>query len=74
MTEGTDRAHVRLAELVASLSLGVDLGFGQPMEHMLRQCLIALRLAERVALDEQASSGCVLHGATRRGRMPNVGP
>jgi HD-GYP domain-containing protein (c-di-GMP phosphodiesterase class II) len=51
--EGTDRAHVRLAELVAALSLGVDLGFGQPMEHMLRQCLIALRLAERVGLDEQ---------------------
>jgi HD-GYP domain-containing protein (c-di-GMP phosphodiesterase class II) len=46
-----DRARVRLAELVASLSLGVDLGFGQPMEHVLRQCLIALRLAERVGLD-----------------------
>jgi HD-GYP domain-containing protein (c-di-GMP phosphodiesterase class II) len=42
-----------LAELVAALSLGVDLGFGQPMEHVLRQCLIALRLAERVGLDEQ---------------------
>jgi HD-GYP domain-containing protein (c-di-GMP phosphodiesterase class II) len=42
-----------LAELVAALSLGVDLGFGQPMEHILRQCLIALRLAERVGLDEQ---------------------
>ena len=39
----------RLAELVAALSLGIDLGFGQPMEHVLRQCLIALRLAERVA-------------------------
>ena len=47
-----DRAHVRLAELVAALSLGVDLGFGQPMEHALRQCLIALRLAERMGLDE----------------------
>jgi DNA-binding CsgD family transcriptional regulator len=35
-----DRAHVRLAELVGALSLGVDLGFGQPMEHVLRQCLI----------------------------------
>ena len=45
--------RVRLAELVASLSLGVDLGFGQPMEHVLRQCLIALRLAERSGLDEQ---------------------
>jgi hypothetical protein len=53
VAEGTDRAHVRLAELIAALSLGVDLGFGQPMEHMLRQCLIALRLAERVGLDEQ---------------------
>jgi HD-GYP domain-containing protein (c-di-GMP phosphodiesterase class II) len=47
-----DRVHVRLAELVAALSLGIDLGFGQPMEHVLRQCLIALRLSERVGLDE----------------------
>src|SRR5436309_13728428 len=45
--------QVRLAELVAALSLGVDLGFGQPMEHVLRQCLIALRPAERGGLDEQ---------------------
>jgi hypothetical protein len=42
-----------LAELVAALSLGIDLGFGQPMEHVLRQCLIALRLADRIGLDEQ---------------------
>ena len=49
----TDRAHVRLAELLAALSLGIDLGFGQPMEHVLRQCLIALRIAERVGLDEE---------------------
>ena len=41
-----------MAELVAALSLGIDLGFGQPMEHVLRQCLIALRLAERVGLDD----------------------
>jgi HD-GYP domain-containing protein (c-di-GMP phosphodiesterase class II) len=45
--------ELRLAELVAALSLGVDLGFGQPMEHVLRQCLIALRLGERVGLDEE---------------------
>jgi hypothetical protein len=44
---------VRLAELVAALSLGVDLGFGQPMEHVLRQCLIALRLAGHAGLGEQ---------------------
>jgi HD-GYP domain-containing protein (c-di-GMP phosphodiesterase class II)/DNA-binding CsgD family transcriptional regulator len=54
-TDGAQRGeHVRLAELVAALSLGIDLGFGQPMEHILRQCLIALRLAERVGLDETA--------------------
>ena len=46
------RSHVRLAELVAALSLGVDLGFGQPMEHVLRQCLIALRIADRAGLSE----------------------
>jgi HD-GYP domain-containing protein (c-di-GMP phosphodiesterase class II) len=48
-----DPGQVRLAELVAALSLGIDLGFGQPMEHVLRQCLIALRLAERIGLDEE---------------------
>src|ERR1043166_9023122 len=53
MVEGGGiRAEIRLAELVAALSLGIDLGFGQPMEHVLRQCLIALRLAERIGLDE----------------------
>ena len=49
----TGRVQVRLAELVAALSLGIDLGFGQPMEHALRQCLIALRLAARIGLDEE---------------------
>jgi HD-GYP domain-containing protein (c-di-GMP phosphodiesterase class II) len=53
---GPERAQVRLAELVAALSLGVDLGFGQPMEHVLRQCLIALRLAERIGLDDEQRS------------------
>ncbi len=53
VADETDRAHVRLAELVAALSLGVDLGFGQPMEHVLRQCLIGLRLAEGIGLDER---------------------
>jgi HD-GYP domain-containing protein (c-di-GMP phosphodiesterase class II) len=51
--EAPATTQVRLAELVAALSLGIDLGFGQPMEHVLRQCLIALRLAEGIGLDEQ---------------------
>ena len=45
-------APVRLAELLAALSLGIDLGFSQPMEHVLRECRIALRLAELADLDE----------------------
>jgi len=49
-------ADVRLAELVAALSLGVDLGFGQPMEHVLRECMIALRLAERLGVDDAERS------------------
>ena len=39
-----------------ALSLGIDLGFGQPMEHVLRQCRIALRIAELVGLDEETRS------------------
>jgi HD-GYP domain-containing protein (c-di-GMP phosphodiesterase class II) len=41
---------MRLAELVTVLSLGTDLGLGQPLEHVMRQCLVALRLAERLEL------------------------
>src|SRR5918997_4523806 len=46
--------RVRLAELVAMISLGTDLGMGQSMEHVMRQSVIALRLAERLGLDEEA--------------------
>jgi len=53
MGVGPGYPRVRLAELVAALSLGVDLGFGQPMEHVLRQCLIALRLADHAGLEDQ---------------------
>src|SRR6516164_8635534 len=56
VTTGPGTGNVRLAELVAALSLGVDLGFGQPMEHVLRQCIIALRLAEAAGLDEAERS------------------
>ena len=41
-----------MSELVALLSLGTDLGLGQPMEHMINACLIALRLAERLGMDD----------------------
>jgi HD-GYP domain-containing protein (c-di-GMP phosphodiesterase class II) len=44
--------RVRLAELIAAWSLATDLGLGLPQEHVLRQCRIALGLAERLGLDE----------------------
>jgi hypothetical protein len=44
----TARTGIRLAELLGVLSLATDLGMAQPMEHVLRQCLISLRLAERM--------------------------
>ena len=50
---GSAAAPLRLAEVVALLSLGTDLGLGQPMEHMIRACLIALRMAERLELAEE---------------------
>jgi hypothetical protein len=54
--------HVPLAEVVAALSLGTDLGMGLPMEHVLRQCLISMRLADRAGLDA-ADHGVVYYTA-----------
>src|SRR3954449_9718012 len=73
----TDRTHVRLAELVAALSLGIDLGFGQPMEHVLRQCLIALRLPAGpwVGRGGGGGGGSRRHwGWTRSGARPSTTP
>jgi HD-GYP domain-containing protein (c-di-GMP phosphodiesterase class II) len=44
--------RLRLAELLAALSLATDLGMGQPLEHGLRTAIIAVRLAGRLGLDE----------------------
>ncbi len=41
---------LRLAELMAALSLATDLGMGQPLEQALRTCLIARALGERLGL------------------------
>lgn len=51
MTGGTE-TDIRLAELLAALSLGIDLAFGQPMEHVLRQCRIAMGLCQLAGVDE----------------------
>ena len=41
----------RLVELVAAFSLAADLGLGQPMEHGMRACIIATRLATGLGLE-----------------------
>lgn len=43
---------LRLAELLASLSLATDLGTGQPLGHGLRTCLISVRIARQLACDD----------------------
>jgi len=45
---------VRLAELMAALSIATDLGLGQPMEFALSSCIIAVRLAEKCGYSEEA--------------------
>jgi HD-GYP domain-containing protein (c-di-GMP phosphodiesterase class II) len=47
---GDQPSGVRLAEMVAALSLATDLGLGQPQEHVLRQTVIARRLAAAAGL------------------------
>ena len=40
-----------LAELVATLSIAADLGMGRPVERVLRQTVIAMRLADAAGVD-----------------------
>ena len=48
--------RIRLAELMAALSLATDLGLGQPLEHELGVCLSALELAHRLGCTAEESS------------------
>ena len=48
--------RLRLAELMAALSLATDLGMGQPMEQALRTCLIAVSLGDRLGLSRDELS------------------
>jgi HD-GYP domain-containing protein (c-di-GMP phosphodiesterase class II) len=48
--------RVRLSELVATLSLLSDLGMGRPMERVLRQTVIAMRLADAAEVPVEVAS------------------
>lgn len=45
-------SDLRLAEVVAALSLATDLGMGQPLEYALCVCVLAVRLGEALGLSE----------------------
>jgi len=55
VSEGSQGAEpgVRLAEIIAPLSLATDLDVGQPLEHALRACLRAVRLGRACGLSEE---------------------
>jgi len=44
---------IRLSDLLVSLSMVTDLGFGQPPEHMARSARIGMRLGARLGLDDK---------------------
>ncbi len=56
MDTGDRDSGVRLAELVAAFSLAIDLGLGQPMEHVFRSWLIGSRLSEHLGVDPRERS------------------
>src|ERR1700730_12729211 len=45
-------SEIRLAELMAALSLATDLGMGQPLEYALSVCVLSVRLGEALGLCE----------------------
>ncbi len=46
----TQAGPIRVAELMAALSLATDLAMGQPMEYALTACVVAMRLGETLGL------------------------
>jgi HD-GYP domain-containing protein (c-di-GMP phosphodiesterase class II) len=52
MVASDSSVRVSLAELVATLSLVADLGMGRPVERVLRQTVIAMRLGAVAGLDQ----------------------
>jgi HD-GYP domain-containing protein (c-di-GMP phosphodiesterase class II) len=45
--------QIRLAELLAAVSLATDLGTAQPMDHALRTCRVAMGIARAISLPVQ---------------------
>ena len=49
-------SRLRLADLLAGLSIVVDLGYGLPMETAMRSCVVGTDLARRMGLSEREAA------------------
>jgi hypothetical protein len=52
-TVSTGSSGIRLAELMAALSLATDLGMGYPLEQALCSCVLSVRLGEALGLSDE---------------------
>jgi HD-GYP domain-containing protein (c-di-GMP phosphodiesterase class II) len=50
--ENKSNSSLRLAELIAALSIATDFGMGQPVEYALNTCILAVRLGESLGLSK----------------------
>ena len=53
---GTDTEEFRFSEVLSVLSYALDLAEGQPEGHTVRSCLVGVRIADRLGLDEERRS------------------
>lgn len=51
-TLNEQESEVKLAEIIAALSTALDITEGQPAGHAARSCVIAMRLAQTLRLEE----------------------
>lgn len=63
MEEGDRDSGLRLPDLLAAFSLAMDLGLGQPMEHVLRSWAIAARLGDHLDVEPE-ERGALYYVAT----------
>src|ERR1700740_2768526 len=50
---GTRAASGTIADIASAIALAADLAVGQPFDHVLRSCAIAMRLAEHLGLSQE---------------------
>ncbi len=53
---GPNAEEFRFSEVLSALSFALDLVEGQPEGHTVRSCLVGMRIADRLGLDEERRS------------------